>query len=438
MHKGLSRTTKNILIICAFLLAVNVLFGTVLVLQSASMMRSQIEKRMLDISNTAAAMLDGDALACVTADETTPEYQSVYKTLSYYQENMDLAYIYCLREISTEHFVFTVDPSDDPALFGEPIVTTDELIAASRGTPSMDKESYTDRWGKFYSAYSPVYASDGSMAGLVAVDFSAPQYEQQIREQVWTMVMIGCVSLLFGAVIVAILAARYRKSFRAMMDEMNAMSEGIETLVHEIAPGASPNPHAVHGEETTNDEFIDLGNRIHSLEQELSEQIEFVRSQAYVDGLTGLSNRSAYEERVKRLDDEIKEGQASFALALFDMNGLKEINDRFGHEQGDKAICRVADTLRRTFGTAPIFRIGGDEFLVLLDTPLSDEKTTLESVNKTLEPVTSVAKGYAVFDPESDKGYRVVFNRADSALYADKREYYKTHEDRRFHLTHEE
>ena len=154
-----------------------------------------------------------------------------------------------------------------------------------------------------------------------------------------TTLIISGVSLLVAGIIAFLIVARYRKQFRLMLSEMNSVSQGIETLVHEVSPGIEAKPQEGTVLTHAKDSITELGDRLRSLEGQLGEHISYVRSQAYVDGLTGLGNRSAYEDHVKQLDDDIRDGKAAFAIAVFDLNGLKEINDRLGHEQGDKAIC---------------------------------------------------------------------------------------------------
>ena len=172
---------------------VNFSLGLILTKESTDVMKEQIGNRMLDVSNTAASMLNGDVLRDIQAeDANTPEYEGKYsETLTYYQDNIDLKYIYCIRDLGNKEFVFTVDPTVlDPGVFGAPIVYTDALYQASLGTPSVDKKPYRDKWGRFYSAYSPVFDSDGKVAGIVAVDFSADWYDYQIRTQAITTIVI--------------------------------------------------------------------------------------------------------------------------------------------------------------------------------------------------------------------------------------------------------
>ena len=85
---------------CLFILAVNIVLGFVLTDQSKTAMRILIENRMLDVSNTAAALLDGDYLGRIQPDDKEkPEYREILRILTKYQENIDLAYIYCIRKV---------------------------------------------------------------------------------------------------------------------------------------------------------------------------------------------------------------------------------------------------------------------------------------------------------------------------------------------------
>ena len=433
--RRLGQTGIYIIVISAFLIAVNAALGFALIRQSSAAIRSMIESRMLDVSNTAAAMLDGDTLEKLQADDKdTPEYQGVLKMLMCFEDNIELEYIYCVRDMGDGSFVFMIDPdAENPGEFGEHIPYTDALHQASLGTPAVDKVPYQDEWGRFYSAYSPVFDTAGKVAGIVAVDFSAQWYENQINNQVRATLIISGVSLLFAIIIVLIINARFRERFRTMLNEMNVVSDGIETLVHEVSPGAEPHRRTEASVPVSDSGMEELGDRIRSLENQLSEQIAFVRSQAYVDGLTGLGNRTAYEDHVRELEDDIASGKAAFGVAVFDMNGLKQINDQYGHARGDQAIMKVAESLKQVFGGEKLYRIGGDEFIVVLGDTLTAIESRLGRVDRALaeNDAGMVSKGCAAYDPDADTGYREVFNRADDAMYEDKKEYYATHEDRR-------
>ena len=131
-----------------------------------------------------------------------------------------------------------------------------------------------------------------------------------------------------------------------------------------------------------------------------------------------------------------------FSVAVFDLNGLKAINDSCGHECGDMAIVDTANLLIGVFGKENIYRIGGDEFIAVEENVSSDDMHALfarldlclieeNATEKAYRTPLSISKGYTTFVPDIDTDYNKVFKRADEAMYRDKAEYYKTHDRRR-------
>ena len=97
------RTSRYLVITVVFLLVVTVSLGYLLVSQTKRSIVALMQTRMLDISNTAAAMVDGDALKSVSpADEGTDKYESIMRTLRYFQDNIDLKYIYRIRDMGED------------------------------------------------------------------------------------------------------------------------------------------------------------------------------------------------------------------------------------------------------------------------------------------------------------------------------------------------
>ena len=97
--KKLNYATKYTIFICIGLVIFNLIFGYVLIRESSKAMITQIKERMMDISNTAAAMINGDELAKITVNDLgSPEYQKVMETLTFFQDNIDLEYIYCIMQ----------------------------------------------------------------------------------------------------------------------------------------------------------------------------------------------------------------------------------------------------------------------------------------------------------------------------------------------------
>ncbi|MBP5152604.1 MAG: GGDEF domain-containing protein, partial [Lachnospiraceae bacterium] len=130
----------------------------------------------------------------------------------------------------------------------------------------------------------------------------------------------------------------------------------------------------------------------------------------------------------------------TFSVLVFDINRLKNINDDYGHEAGDRIIAKAAEVIKSVFPMGTVYRIGGDEFVAILDVVLSGDcigrfKAALASATADALPVElEISAGYAYYDSGYDVNYKSVFNRADSAMYEDKREFYRTHVDRRKRL----
>lgn len=426
--------SRKLILAIVFILVVNLSLGFLLTRQSGGALTALMHTRMLDVSNTAAAMLDGDALARLTpADEGTPDYEAVMRTLGVFQDSIALQYIYCVRDMGDGTFTFGLDPTvADPGTFGEPVVVTPALVSAGHGTAAADQEAYTDAWGTFYSAYSPVFASDGAVAGIVAVDFSADWYNTELTTLVRTTAVVAAVSLLAGAAIVLLLSAWQRKELHAVHSQMNVLAKNVSVLLRGMddlthRPGRAEEPVLTDGEDLN-----DLGEKILAMERELEDRIARFHRQAYRDGLTGVRNSAAYQETVEGLEA----GETPYALAIFDLNGLKTINDNGGHACGDAALRDAAGVLAEVFGLDAVYRVGGDEYVVLL--PEAREEDLREAFARVEAAVAEANRGARGYDEPLglSKGYAIrrdgetyseVFRRADERMYAEKAAHYQVH-----------
>ena len=176
-----------------------------------------------------------------------------------------------------------------------------------------------------------------------------------------------------------------------------------------------------------------LSTAFENMAQHLKEHERLQHLLAYRDSLTGLRNTNSYKAWTNDFEEEIKSKKSDFGVMVFDINYLKETNDRYGHDIGNNLIVKAAEIISGTFKRSPVFRIGGDEFLVILqnrdletlpellnklDSEASNETIT---VDKEVIPV-SIAKGFARYDADKDTKFLDVFNRADDAMYENKRE----------------
>lgn len=160
---------------------------------------------------------------------------------------------------------------------------------------------------------------------------------------------------------------------------------------------------------------------------------KFVYRVSITDHNTGLQNRSAYERRVKQLQDKSNQPNSALTCVYLDANGLHEINNRLGHAAGDQMLQAVADTLRAAFPAPNVYRIGGDEFVVLLETDdAAHAQETIQTVAARLEAQSySISYGVAYSTGQDDKTPQQVIREADEAMLEHKRQYYAAHERRR-------
>ncbi len=161
-------------------------------------------------------------------------------------------------------------------------------------------------------------------------------------------------------------------------------------------------------------------------EQEYSEKITAANNMANKDTLTGVKNKHAYVDAELKLNSRIEEGEdLKFAVSVFDLNGLKEINDTHGHQEGDKFIKEGCHIICETFKHSPVFRIGGDEFAVISQG--EDYNNIVELVKKIDETnVKNQAEGKVVIAVgmaryNGDRNVATVFAQADKNMYNNKR-----------------
>ena len=232
-HKILKmrETTWALIIMSAFLIVANVLLGLVLVRQSNGALKKQIDYRMLDISNTVAYMIDGDSYEALTGrDEEDEFYRNIYNLLFSFQENIELEFIYGVKKDVDGTFYFTVDPAlEDCSEYGERVKETQALVTSFEGTPAVDEEPYQDAYGRFYSAYSPIFNSKNEVVGVIAVDFSAEYYDQLLKKNLLTIVGGVIFSMLVGIIIIIVFSVNIAR--KEKLGEMNVQANKMITAM---------------------------------------------------------------------------------------------------------------------------------------------------------------------------------------------------------------
>ena len=194
--------------------------------------------------------------------------------------------------------------------------------------------------------------------------------------------------------------------------------------------------------QTGKDEVGELTESFRMMRDQLKTHISDLNSRAYSDALTGVKNKGALDVYTEQLDEAIRaggeNGAPEFAFVMLDCNRLKQINDAHGHNCGDIYLKTACKTICVVFEHSPVFRIGGDEFTVLLrDRDYADRERLLRAFDEKAAERSAAARnpweavnlsrGMSEFRPGEDRNARQVLRRADKLMYEDKRHYKETH-----------
>ena len=151
-----------------------------------------------------------------------------------------------------------------------------------------------------------------------------------------------------------------------------------------------------------------------------------MRFLSYYDVLTGLFNRAYFEEELRRRE---KSGEAELGLILFDLDGLKLVDDSFGHQQGDDLLVRATELIRKCFTEHELLaRIGGDEFAVLMshtspeqmEAAISKVYAEVEKAKQQPHRIPISLSAGAAFRSDASISVRELFREADDKMYRSK------------------
>ena len=185
----------------------------------------------------------------------------------------------------------------------------------------------------------------------------------------------------------------------------------------------------------SDDEVGRLTSTFKRLAGHMKDHISDLNKRVYVDALTSVRNKGAYNAFIEELETQLEGAggdKSAFAIGVFDCDNLKLINDRYGHDKGDIYLKAASRLICRVFQHSPVFRIGGDEFSVILQNDdyqnrealgqqFGDAMTELNSTAEKRWEQVHVAMGIAEYEPERDSTVHDVVRRADQIMYENKR-----------------
>ena len=169
----------------------------------------------------------------------------------------------------------------------------------------------------------------------------------------------------------------------------------------------------------------DVDAQVHR-EMAYARELANANRKANIDALTGVKNKHAYLDFADEIDKQIRNGEpVKFAVVVCDVNGLKEKNDTLGHQAGDSLLKEACAIICDTFKRSPVFRVGGDEFAIIVrNTDYDNIEDLLAALSESNEANKKsggivVASGMSRYN--GDRSIEDVFKRADEQMYINKR-----------------
>jgi diguanylate cyclase (GGDEF)-like protein len=297
-------------------------------------------------------------------------------------------------------------------------------------------------WGVDYTLARPLVSAAGDHFGVLCVDVSMDEVNRVVYRNIY--VLIGVI--LFCAVLFICLLLLWLRA--NVTRPLRLLEKSVSDYAAESTGKRDPDelifypPHIRTGNEVQSlsqavtklsQDMRDYVKGLLAAEKEnlgLQAHVSEIRTIAYRDALTKVNNLAAYEKKAEELDWDIRNNIAEFAIVMLDLNKLKAVNDKYGHEHGNDYLVGACGLLCHVFSHSPVYRIGGDEFIAVLQGEDYENRERLfkslrqqlaeSAANEDVEPWHrySAAVGMAAYAPGDDA--KAVFDRADQEMYREK------------------
>ena len=225
--------------------------------------------------------------------------------------------------------------------------------------------------------------------------------------------------------------------FLAAFDKINVLEQihltGMFENEHRLLINGKPRYVSMRATITREDDGEKLIVGIMDIDSQIRREQEYARSlneaevKANLDELTGIKNKHAYASLEERLNERIRHNRhIDFAVGVFDLNGLKQVNDTYGHQEGDRFIKKGCEIICRIFKHSPVFRVGGDEFAVIaqgydyLNIDSLMLRLRKQNIKNQIRKDVVIAGGFSRY--MGGEKVADVYKRADEEMYKNKKE----------------
>ena len=443
--------------ITLFLTMLCVVLGLIHHAHSRDSLFSHYRQRIEDVLSFAAQGIDGDDLSqCIESGEESEKYRQLQKQLDEIRDGMNIHFIYIIVPLNTGERdniknVIAGASREEYETMPEVLVHLNQLTGDSYSPDTAAKylEAYnsgkltffenTTEWGEDYTGLLPLRDSQGERYAALCVDIETASIYQELdmstRNMVATILLLG---LLFDVLLLLWVRrsvtnplVRLEHSVVAYATQCRDQKDP-EALKLEV-----PEIHTKNEIETLSHAFVQMSEAMQSYVRSMvraENALARMEVLANKDSLTCVRNKNAFDAFAKELQAKLLSGETEFALLVADLNDLKKINDSYGHDCGDEYIKRSCHIICRVFAHSPVFRVGGDEFVVVLRGHDYQNRTELleqarrelrdDGSNPALQPWErcSVAIGMAVCRGGTDLHVEDILKRADQEMYLHKRQ----------------
>ena len=374
----------------------------------------------------------------------TDEYKLLLQQLRSLQEvnSVDCIYIFDIDYVG-KAVVYVVDAAledECPPGCYDPLyeVNFGVIDDHERGFPAYITN--TEEYGWLVTAAAPIHNEKGDVVCYAGVDVSMDMIRAEQRDFITSL----AIAMIIMTVIICFITIRILD--RSVVKPLNLMSSAAlkyrdsknnqKASFNEIKVDTGDEIEVLHKSMVQMEKDIDnyienlvkTRKQLSTSKQEAAEMNEL----AHKDSLTGIRNKLAYDQEEDKLRADLRKGKKEFGIAIVDLNDLKSINDNYGHDCGNISIVKISRLICEVFLHSPVFRVGGDEFAIILknndyekiDSLIAEFYEKLDAQDKeNLEPWENVkaAIGYAKYDPELDQSVEDVFRRADQEMYEKKK-----------------
>ena len=397
--------------------------------------------------------IDGDDLKiCIETGQQSEKYQQSLLFMDNLMDHFDdIHYFYAILPLNTQDKANTMSVLSAERYYDRYVdtegnlylgwISDDEFDAATaaqfmdilHGEGIVYFEEQTE-WGRDYTGALPIRDSSGEPVAVLALDIDISFITGMIMR--YAAVNI-CVIGLLGTVFIAIFLLWSRENITRPIRQLEQSAVGFADQSHgqrDVDALVFDAPRMNRDDEikALSDAVVKMTHNMRDYVNDIisaEQKARNFRALANRDSLTGIRNKTAYDHDIRQVDAGITVGITRVGLAVVDLNYLKRINDTYGHDKGNILLLQLCSVIQTVFSRSPVYRIGGDEFVIILKgTDYLNYDALLQRFQGQMERFrcdpslrewerVSAAIGAAFYDPMVDDNMESVFKRADRIMY---------------------